>query len=63
VSGGSLPRAIARSRRRPGRRAARDAAAAPQGLRDRLLMSAVGLKREAFAERDGAARPAAAART
>jgi len=35
----------------------------PQGLRDRLLMSAVGLKREAFQENGGAPRPAAAART
>jgi NAD(P)-dependent dehydrogenase (short-subunit alcohol dehydrogenase family) len=35
----------------------------PQGLRDRLLMSTVGLKREAFAENGGAARPAGAARS
>jgi NAD(P)-dependent dehydrogenase (short-subunit alcohol dehydrogenase family) len=35
----------------------------PQGLRDRLLMNAVGLKREAFGESAGAARAATAART
>jgi NAD(P)-dependent dehydrogenase (short-subunit alcohol dehydrogenase family) len=35
----------------------------PQGLRDRLLMNAVGLKPEAFQDNGGAARPAAAART
>jgi NAD(P)-dependent dehydrogenase (short-subunit alcohol dehydrogenase family) len=35
----------------------------PQGLRDRLLMSTVGLKREAFLENGGAARPAAGTRS
>ena len=35
----------------------------PQGLRDRLLMSTVGLKPEAFVENGGGARPTAATRS